>query len=51
MSTRRFSDIVTKYPHGFVFREGTNDSEYEEILLRNIKLWKDGQLDNDSVFV
>lgn len=47
LSARRFSDIVTKFP--IVHNE--NDSEYEQILLRNIKLWKDGQLENDSVFV
>ncbi|XP_048770860.1 uncharacterized protein LOC125676994 [Ostrea edulis] len=51
LSTRRFSDIVTKYPNSFVFRDGSNDSEYEEILLRNIKIWKEEQLENDSVFV
>lgn len=47
LSARRFSDIVTKFP----IVHNSNDSEYEHILLRNIKLWKDGQLENDSVFV
>lgn len=47
LSARRFSDIVTKFP----IVHSSSDSEYEQILLRNIKLWKDGQLENDSVFV
>lgn len=47
LSARRFSDIVMKFP----IVHNSNDSEYEQILLRNIKLWKDGQLENDSVFV
>ncbi|XP_061177123.1 uncharacterized protein LOC133185848 [Saccostrea echinata] len=51
LSARRFSDIVTKYPNVLSSRDMTNDSEYEEILLRNIKLWKEGQIENDSVFV
>nr|XP_022295298.1 uncharacterized protein LOC111105350 [Crassostrea virginica] len=47
LSARRFSDIVTKFP--IVHR--SSDTEYEKILMRNIKLWKEGQLDSDSVFV
>ncbi|XP_062619076.1 uncharacterized protein LOC134280650 [Saccostrea cucullata] len=51
LSARRFSDIVTKYPNTLSSRDVTNDSECEEILLRNIKLWKEGRIENDSVFV
>lgn len=43
----RFLDIVIKFFIVYSF----SDLEYEQILLWNIKFWKDGQLENDFVFV